>query len=180
MMFGRMSANPQWLQDMIGISDDEKNKIADDCFKMLRLKELVFSRWTQVMYRFEKGMYENPDADLNAFWWQLVEKYQMIKKPEGRNEPDWASKIHIATVPCYYHNYMMGEMLASQLNHYIAANIYKTDDVNHISYCNNKEVGSYLQKNVFAPGSKYSWDEMIEKATGERLTAKYYAEQFVK
>jgi peptidyl-dipeptidase A len=180
MLFGRMSANPQWIQDMTGISSDEKNKIASDCFKMLRLKQLVFSRWTQVMYRFEKGMYENPDADLNSLWWQLVEKYQLIKKPEGRNEPDWASKIHIATAPCYYHNYMLGELLASQINHYIASKIYKTDDVNHISYCENKETGKFLKDKIFAPGTRYKWDVMIEKATGEKLTAKYYAEQFVK
>jgi peptidyl-dipeptidase A len=180
MLFGRMSANPQWIQDMTGISDDEKNKIAADCFKMLRLKQLVFSRWVQVMYHFEKGMYENPEADLNSLWWQLVEKYQLIKKPEGRNEPDWASKIHIATFPCYYHNYLLGELLASQINHYIAANIYKTDDVNYISYCNNTEVGKFLKDKVFSPGNRYVWNEMIEKATGEKLTAKYYAEQFVK
>lgn len=180
MLFGRMSSNPQWIHDMIGISDSEKTAIAADAFKSLRLKQLVFSRWAQVMYRFEKAMYENPDTDLNALWWQLVEKYQMIKKPEGRNEPDWASKIHIATVPCYYHNYLMGEMLASQLNHYIAYNIYRTNDVNSISYANNEVVGRYLIENVFAPGSTIFWNDMIEKATGEKLTPKYYAEQFVK
>jgi peptidyl-dipeptidase A len=180
MLFGRMSANPQWIQDMTGITNDEKNKIADDCFKMLRLKQIVFSRWTQVMYRFEKGMYENPDADLNSLWWSLVEKYQFIKKPEGRNEPDWASKIHIATAPCYYHNYMLGELLASQLNHYIAANIFKTDSVNNLSYCNSLETGTFLKDKIFAPGNKYGWNEMIEMATGEKLTARYYAEQYVK
>jgi len=64
MMSGRMSANPQLIQDMTGITDDEKNKKADDCFKTLQLKQLVYTRWTQVMQRFEKGMYENPDTDI--------------------------------------------------------------------------------------------------------------------
>ena len=85
MLFGRLSKNPQWIQDMTGISDEEKKKIADDCYKTLRLEQLVFSRWVQVMYRFEKSMYNNPDQDLNQLWWTLVEKYQMIKKPQGRN-----------------------------------------------------------------------------------------------
>ena len=39
--------------------------------------------------------------------------------------PDWATKIHIALYPCYYHNYLLGELLASQLHYYIAANITK-------------------------------------------------------
>lgn len=179
MMFGRLASNAQWMQDMLGISDNEKAKIKDEAFKYMRLEQLVFSRWSQVMYRFEKGLYENPDQDLNKLWWDLVEKYQLMKKPEGRNEPDWASKIHIATSPCYYHNYHLGELLASQLNHYIVVNIMKQDDINGASYYNNKEVGKYLMDKVFAPGSQHSWNEMIKRATGEELTAKYYAEQFV-
>jgi len=35
-------------------------------------------------------------------------------------------------------------------------------------------------ENYFKHGAKYPWNEMIEKATGEKLTAKYYADQFVK
>jgi peptidyl-dipeptidase A len=180
MMFGRLSKNPQWIQDMTGISDKEKNQIEGDCSKSLRLEELVFSRWSQVMYRFEKSLYENPDQDLNTLWWALVEKYQMIKKPEGRNEPDWASKIHIATSPCYYHNYLLGDLLASQINCYICDSVLKGKiDYNMVSYYKKPEVGEYLKKMVFEPGDKYFWNDMIKRATGEKLTAKYYAKQFV-
>jgi peptidyl-dipeptidase A len=179
MMFGRFSTNAQWLKDNIGIKDEEAKKITDDGFKSLRLQQLVFSRWAQVMYRFEKSMYDNPDQDLNKLWWDLVEKYQLLKKPEGRNEPDWASKIHIATFPCYYHNYLLGELLASQLYNHIVKNIIKSDDYRNQSFTNKPEVGTFLKEKVFGPGMKYFWNDMIEKATGEKLTAKYYAKQFV-
>jgi len=179
MFFGRLSSNPQWMIENLGISPEEAKKIADDCYKTLRLEQLTFSRWAQVMYRFEKGMYENPDQDLNKLWWDLAEKYQMLKRPEGRNEPDWASKIHVALYPCYYHNYLMGELLASQFSYYIAKNYYKTEDLKNLSFGNNPEVGKYMIEKVFKPGMKYEWNEMIEKATGEKLTAKYYAKQFV-
>ncbi len=179
MLMGRLASNPQWMKDMIGISEEEKAKIAEDCFKTLRLEQLVFSRWAQVMYRFEKSMYENPDQDLNKLWWDLVEKYQMVKRPADRNEPDWATKIHIATSPCYYHNYLLGEMLASQLHFYIVKNILKSDDYKNASYVNNKEIGKFLMENVFKPGALYPWNTMIERATGEKLSAKYYAKQFV-
>lgn len=179
MIFGRFASNPQWLKDNVGISEEEKMKIADNCFKTLRLEQLVFSRWAQVMYRFEKGMYENPDQDLNKLWWDLVEKYQMLKRPEGRNEPDWATKIHIASYPCYYHNYLLGELLASQLYFYITDNIIKSKDYKFQSFTGNTAIGDYLKTKVFKPGSKYYWNDMIEKATGEKLTPKYYAKQFV-
>ncbi|MGE5681671.1 MAG: M2 family metallopeptidase [Bacillota bacterium] len=180
MMFGRFASNPAWMKEMLGISDQEKNKIAEASFNSLRLEQLVFSRWVQVVYRFEKSMYDNPDQDLNKLWWDLVEKYQMLKRPGNqRNEPDWASKIHISSYPCYYHNYMLGELLASQLYFHITENVVKSKDIKNQSFVNNKEVGSFIKEKIFGPARKYFWNDMIEKATGEKLTAKYYAKQFV-
>ncbi len=173
-LFGRMATDPSWMADMGVINSSESEKIADDSRKALRLQMLVFSRWAQVMYRFEKSMYENPDQDLNQLWWNMVEKYQMLEKPDGRDLPDWASKIHIALYPCYYHNYLLGELLASQFYSYITVNI-----ASNKSFAGEKEVGDYLREKVFMPGARYQWNDMIEKATGEKLTAKYYAQQFV-
>lgn len=180
MLFGRFASDAQWIQDMLKISDQEKEKISETTIKILKLEQLVFSRWSQVMYRFEKSLYENPDQDLNSLWWDLVEKYQLVKKPEGRNAPDWATKIHIATSPCYYHNYHLGELLASQLSFYINHKLLKLPEGKTSSWFGKKEVGNYLINAVFAPGAKYKWNDMIERATGEKLTAKYYAMQFVK
>jgi len=179
MLFGRFAYKPEWIQSMLNIPQKEVKSISETAFKILKTQQLVFSRWAQVMYRFEKSMYANPDQDLNKLWWDLVEKYQMIKKPEGRNMPDWASKIHIATSPCYYHNYLLGELLASQLYHTITTKLISKDSPNLNSFHNEKSVGKYLIENVFNPGAKYEWNTMIEKATGEKLTPKYYAEQFV-
>jgi peptidyl-dipeptidase A len=172
--FGRLATDPQWMLSMGVIDKKESELIADDCRKSLRLQMLVFSRWAQVMYRFEKSMYENPDQNLNNLWWETVEKYQMLAKPEGRDMPDWATKIHVALYPCYYHNYLLGELLASQLYYNINTNI--THDS---TLAGQKAVGDYLKEKIFKPGAQYFWNDMIEKATGEKLTAKYYAKQFV-
>ena len=173
-LFGRMATDPLWMQKMGIIDEVEAKKISENSTRALRLQMLVFSRWAQVMYNFEKSMYGDPQQDLNKLWWDMVEKYQMLKNPEGRNMPDWATKIHVALYPCYYHNYLLGEVLASQLYSYITTNI--TDNR---SFAGEKAVGEYLKTKVFMPGARYSWNDMIEKATGEKLTAKYYAKQFV-
>lgn len=172
--FGRLATDPGWMKSMGIIDEAEMTKIKDDSFRALRLQQLVFSRWAQVMYRFEKSMYENPDQDLNQLWWDTVEKYQMMKKPEGRDMPDWATKIHVALYPCYYHNYLLGELLASQFNNHVTTKVLTGD-----AGADMKAVGEYFKTSVFMPGSRYQWNEMIEKATGEKLTAKYYALQFV-
>lgn len=172
MMFGRFASSPHWLKEVIGITEEETKKIYSACHNSLRVEQLVFSRWVQVMYRFEKSMYENPDQDLNSLWWNLVEKYQLIKKPNGRHEPDWASKIHVSLYPAYYHNYMLGELLASQLYHYLVSNISK-------SFTCNKKIGQYLIDNYFSAGAKFHWKELVFNVTGEELNPGYYAAQFI-
>lgn len=178
MMFERNSRNAEWMRQSLGISQEEKEKIAEDCYKSTRLAKIVFSRWVQVVYRFEKEMYANPDQNLNQLWWNLVEKYQMLKKPQGRDEPDYATKIHIALYPCYYQNYQLGDLLASQMHYYIVKNITKSGEYRNECYIGNKEVGKWMQEKIFAPGMKYEWNDFIKRATGEKLTAKYFAEQF--
>ena len=172
--FGRYATDPGWMQYMGIIDADEAGKIAGDAFNAFRLQQLVFSRWAQVMYRFEKAMYENPDQDLNQLWWDIVGKYQMMKEPEGRDMPDWATKIHVALYPCYYHNYLLGELLASQFAGYIDNNLVTGDTA-----ADMKTMGEFFRTKVFMPGMRYQWNDMIEKATGEKLTAKYYAAQVV-
>lgn len=178
-MFGRLAANPDWLHEMVGISEQERDRIREAAASSLRLQQLVFSRWSQVMFRFEKAMYENPEQDLNSLWWDLVEQYQLLARPADRNQPDWAAKIHVALYPAYYHNYLMGELLASQLSHTIGTEVLAVDKVYQQSFVGHTEVGGYLREKVFMPGQTLPWNEMIEAATGEKLTARYYAQQFV-
>jgi len=177
--FGRLSSNSQWLVQSAGVPKDEIDKYADDCRRMFRLEQLVFCRWAQVVVRFEREMYANPDQDLNALWYNLVEKYQGLARLDGRDEPDWAAKIHIALYPAYYHNYVLGELLASQLAATIGKSLLNTPDAFNASFSGDSRVGKFFVERVFHPGGRYRWDEMIERATGEKLTPKYYARQFV-
>jgi len=178
MLFGRFASNPNWIMGMVGVKDEEKNKIADDSFKTLQLEQIIFSRWVQVIYRFEKAMFENPDGDLNSIWWELVEKYQGLKKPKNRNEPDWAAKIHIALYPVYYQNYMLGELLASQLYSYIKEKVLNDMSAEMTSFIGKKDVGEYLKKLFFSYGALLRWDKLIQSSTGEELNPEYWFKQF--
>ncbi len=171
----RQARNAQWLQSIIGISDKEKEEVERITKETLRMKLLIFSRWSQVMVRFERAMYENPDQDLNSLWWKLVQQYQCITPPDNRNEPDWASKIHLSQVPVYYHNYLLGELTASQLQHTIAHKVLNATTTS-INYYNKSEVGNYLREQIFMHGARYRWDDLIKRATGKPLTPEYFAE----
>ena len=180
MFFGRLSRNAAWMQEMLGLSDKEREKIEKVSEKYLRFQQVLFARWAMVMYNFEKQLYANPDEDLNNLWWELVEKYQFVKRPPGSVDAGWASKLHFTTAPCYYHNYMMGELLASQLHYQIVHKVFGLESDRDVSYVGQRELGEYLRTNVLGPGALYQWNDMIERATGEPLTPKYFVEQFVK
>jgi peptidyl-dipeptidase A len=177
MMFERLAKRRAFLEKM-GLTVADPKAFDETGAKMLRYQLLIFSRWCQVMLRFEKGMYENPDQDLNKLWWDLVEKYQLVRRPPNRNAPDYGSKIHIVSAPVYYHNYMMGELFASQLHHAIARALYPGADPNAVIYVGNKEVGDFMRKKVFAPGKTLSWNQLTKHATGEELNAKAFAADF--
>jgi peptidyl-dipeptidase A len=177
MMFERLTKRPSFLQAM-GIILEDPKAFGQSAAKSLRWRLLIFSRWCQVMLRFEKGMYENPDQDLNRLWWDLVERYQGLTRPEGRSEPDYASKIHIVSAPVYYHNYMMGELFASQVHHAICREVFAGKAPNEVDYVNSKGVGEFLKAKIFGPGRLLRWDDLIEKATGEKLSAKAFAIDF--
>ncbi|UCG56623.1 MAG: M2 family metallopeptidase [Phycisphaerales bacterium] len=179
MFFGRLSRNATWMQEMLGLSDEQRQRIAEVSGKYLRFQQVLFVRWASVMYHFERQLYADPDQDLNSLWWDLVEKYQLLRRPPGPADAGWASKLHFTTAPCYYHNYMLGELLASQLYHHIDQEVLRLEPGQSISYVGDNRVGDYLRDKVLAPGARYQWNDMIARATGEPLTPKYFVEQFI-
>jgi len=178
MMFEKNSKRRAWLEAM-GVKVDDPKAFDETGAKMSRYQLLIFSRWCQVMLRFEKGMYENPEQDLNKLWWDNVEKYQLLKRPAGRNAPDYGSKFHIVGAPVYYHNYMMGELFASQVHHAIARKVYKGADPATVTYVGNKEVGAFMRRHVFEPGRTMTWNELTRFATDADLSPEAFAKDFI-
>ena len=178
MLFGRLSKDAGWIQNTIGISARERVAIEDALLKSQRVSQLVFARWCQVMVRFERALYRDPGQDLNRLWWELVERFQMVVAPEGRNQPDWASKIHVVSAPVYYHNYLLGELLASQLHHYIQTRVLRTGQKPE-PLNDRPEVGEFLRSRIFRLGKRFCWDELVHDATGGPLDPGHFVRQFV-
>jgi peptidyl-dipeptidase A len=158
MRCGRLVQQPDWLRDVSGVSADTVESLAPGLAGARRVALLVFARWVLVMTHFEHALYANPDGDHDTHWWDLVERYQLVRRPAGRNAPDWASKIHIAAAPVYYHNYLYGEMIASQLTNTFGSLVAQPD------------AGAALAARVFAPGASLRWDHLVERATGAPLS----------
>ena len=177
MMFERLTKKSALLK-ALGLTVPDPASYDKAALKNLQHRLLIFSRWCQVMFRFEKRMYENPDQDLNALWWSLVEKYQGLRKPPGRNAPDYASKIHVVSAPVYYHNYMMGELFASQVHRAICDSLYPEKRAEEVIYFGDLRVGKFMKEKVFAPGKTLPWNELTRHATGKELSPAAFARDF--
>jgi len=172
MLMGRFNSDTNWLTHYVNVSRDEVAKLAPKLHALDRAGLLIFTRWDLTVCHFEREMYRNPDQDLNKLWWDLVEKFQMLKRPEGRNQPDWASKIHIACYPAYYQNYMLGEMTASQLLEFINSEVLGGQSERFVD---SPEVGKYLVNKYFKHGSRFDWNGLLKESTGEELQPEYFA-----
>lgn len=164
LMFGRLSRDPEWLKSIAGADPATVDSIRDHLRRQEQLALLVFIRWGLVMVYFERELYKNPDQDLNTLWWDLVEDLQLLKRPENPRNPDWAAKVHFGTFPVYYHNYILGYLAAYQIDAAIQKTCHVHDLVNH------SEIGTFLIEKIFQPAAQYHWNEMLERATGHKLT----------
>jgi peptidyl-dipeptidase A len=176
MMLGALAKTPSWIVAYAGADQEQVDEAAEAILAQRRREQLIFCRWCLVMLHFEKALYENPDRpDLNAHWWALKKRFQLLTPPPDRNTPDWAAKPHFTIAPVYYHNYQLGELFAAQLRHKLAELAGHKGPTSSLSFNGKKEFGVYLKKNVFLPGKRDPWPAFVEKATGEPLTAKYFA-----
>jgi peptidyl-dipeptidase A len=123
--------------------------------------------------RFERELYRDPEQNLESLWWEIVERVQKVTPPPNRDLPDWASKSHLSTSPAYYQNYVLGELMASQVLQFIHREVAKSK-----SYVGNQETGRFLVEKIFKPGSRYEWNGLLEYATGEALNPEHFIKQF--
>ena len=179
MMMGAMAKKEEFLDQVLQVPVSEARALGRSARHALRAEKLTFSRWAQVMVRFERALYADPAQDLGALWWDLKRQYQLQQPPDGTSRPDYAAKIHVALFPVYYHGYMMGDLFSSQVQHHISAHIVGHGDPRTSCFHGQAAAGQFLREEIFAPGTRYPWPELTRRATGEPLVATHFARQYV-
>jgi peptidyl-dipeptidase A len=113
---------------------------------------------------FEFEAYNNPNRDLNQLYWNLVDRYMFL--PRHEDIKPWAAVIHYTTNPVYLQNYLMADMIAAQSLEYVREQYGPPVD--------NSAFRSFLTQNYFRFGSRYRWEEMLERGTGKPLSPSAY------
>jgi len=177
MLFGRLPKDAAWLEHHAGVPADEARAVAAACARASRDQLLVQTRWMLVMCHMERALYCDPGQDLDSLWWDLVERFQLVRRPEGRRSPDWASKVHFSTAPVYYQNYMLGEMMASQLRSHLRRVVLGGGPDVDVRYVSSPEVGAFLVERLYRGGRLHDWRETLRRATGGFLSAAAFVEE---
>jgi peptidyl-dipeptidase A len=159
--FGALAGDRAWLERVAGLDAVEAAALGSRLRAARAAELLVFTRWVLVMTGFERRLYADPEADLDAAWWRLVSRYQLVTPPPERRAPDWAAKIHIAVAPVYYHTYLYGAIVAAQIRDALRREFGQIVD--------SPEAGRALRERLFAPGLAVRWDRLVEQVSGAQL-----------
>jgi peptidyl-dipeptidase A len=169
LLFGSLASEREWLERVADLESSEAEELHGRLRRSRAADLLVFTRWVLVMTGFERELYANPDGDLDTIWWDLVARHQLLTPPEGRHAPDWAAKIHIAVAPVYYHTYLYGSIVASQLRSALA------DETGGL--VDRPEAGALLRERLYAPGESIRWDRLVARASGKPLSVESLARE---
>ena len=151
-----------WLTAAAGVPAG----LANDYRKRTKEDAAYGIRFYLVMLNFEREAYRNPEQDLTKLWWAMSEKY--LGLPPHPDVDSWASIIHFTSHPVYYQNYLLADMIASQLMHHL-----KTEQGGVLD---NAKTGEFLRSQVFAKGSSVPWMKLLSDTTDEPLNVKYFVE----
>lgn len=158
LLFADLTRDEEWLTEVLGVPERRLDIRRADLRQQRRDELLVFIRFCLVMIHFERELYRDPDQDLVGLWWRLRARYQLMARPTDRQAPDWAAKIHLVSAPVYFHNYLLGQLAASQLRAHIHGR--------GIGPVWSQPAGRFLVEAIISPGARLPWDQVIEAAVG--------------
>ncbi len=178
MMFERFSKSGEWLE-RDGRYGRRSQGLQRSRRSDARNQLLIFSRWCQVMLRFEQQMYADPSQNLNDLWWGPGREVPDGQAAQGRDLPDYAAKIHV-----------VGPGLLPQLHDGAALRLpgSRVDRQEHPEIEGRAERVLHRQqrrrplhdRKGLHPSATLSWNELTKHATGADLNggAKAFAAEF--
>jgi peptidyl-dipeptidase A len=166
LMMGALTFDREWLMQVAEAPAREAERLSRAARERERAERLIFTRWCLVMTHFERALYEDPERPLDHLWWDLVERFQRLRRPEGRQAPDWAAKYHVALAPVYYQNYELGHLVTAQLQERLRQAVG--------GLTGRPEAGEWLRARFFQPGAKEDWSHHVATAVGEPLNPQHF------
>jgi peptidyl-dipeptidase A len=161
-MHGEFTDDSLWLAEYTDLKPKQieryiKNRGIPTLYRLRRLLKDFF---------IEYQMYGNPDQDMAALERAMFKKYLLVDL--DTTEPhQFASSIWYTSYPCYYQNYVLAGMIATQLQEALTS---KFGD----QKCHNRRLAEWISAHLYESGETEEWTERIRDATGKSLESGAY------
>ena len=126
-----------------------------------RLKALFTVRNTIADSLSEFEAYADPDQDPSAVYDRIHAEYLGV---DMHGTAVWAFNPMYGSDPIYLESFVVGEMVAHQIQHKADQEFGKNWD---------KRAGAYLKTSFYSHGAAQSMDSLMRRGTGEPLTPRY-------
>ena len=165
------AAYEEGVADMHGEFTDDSTRLATYTkAKPKEIKRYIQGRGIPTLYRMrrllkdffiEYEMYKNPEQNIAAVERAMFKKYLLVDMDE--NEPhQFAASIWYTSYPCYYQNYILAGMIATQIQEALTSRFGEEKTM-------NSKVASWMIEQLYASGESKEWMERIRDATGKSL-----------
>ena len=156
-MHGEFTDDSLWLASFT----DAKPKQIEKYMKGRGLPTLYRLRRLMKDFAIEHEMYKNPAANMAEIERTMYKKYLLVEI-DSSLPPQYAASIWYTSYPCYYQNYILAAMIATQIQEALSSK-YGEEKIT------NPELAGFMIKNLYESGEKTEWMERIRNATGKSL-----------
>ena len=77
----------------------------------------------------------------------------------------------------YYQNYLLGEMLASQLQDHVLEKVLGGGADKWDGFCGDPRVGEWFKNEYYSHGRRYNWRVLVTRATGRPLESRPFVDE---
>ncbi|MBV8476911.1 MAG: hypothetical protein JOZ36_09615 [Acidobacteria bacterium] len=152
-----MLFRPEVATSIYGLSELEAERLHE----RRRLESTYALRALMVQSDFELQAYDNPEQDFAALYDHICSKYLDV---ECHLANTWGYDPFYAAIPIYQQNYVLAEMFAYQVHHFLDQRFGRNW---------GKEAGTYLHDKFFIRGGSLTLEEIMKQGTAEGLKAEY-------
>jgi peptidyl-dipeptidase A len=161
-MHGEFTDDSLWISAYTEV----KPKQIERYIKNRPLPALCRLRRLMKDFFLEYSMYRNPDQDLPALEKEMFKKYLLVDLDDA--EPhQFAASIWYVSYPCYYQNYVLAGMIATQLQEALTSKFGEEKS-------QNPHLAEWMIAHLYATGESDEWTERIRDATGKSLESGPY------
>ncbi|MBS1261313.1 MAG: hypothetical protein MAG453_00634 [Calditrichaeota bacterium] len=176
--FARRATDFEWLINMFALRGSQIRGLDRLILSELRMQMVITGRWKLVQVHFERGLYRDPEQNQQNRWWDLVERFQLLRRPAGRKElADWAVQPDIMLRPVTVQNSIIADWHASQL---ALAMIRQLALEQPVLWMDDERIGQWLEEHVFKHGALWESNELMMNATGTPSRPDEFIEQFMR